>query len=153
MTLKFLYVVCFASAILCLGCQEQKISENSDGKLKSKAAGKTTQTTIIAYYFHRTIRCPSCLAIEANAAKTIENNFKHQLADGTLMWMPVNLEAPEGQEFEKQFEMSANTLVLAKMKDGECVEYKKLEKVWELLNDYNAFSEYVVVEIKQYLKD
>ena len=153
MAFKLLHAVCFAAVTFCLGCQEQKATLNSGGTLNPQIINQTDKTTVIAYYFHRNIRCFSCLAIETNAARTIESNFKQQLADGTLMWMPVNIDQPEGQEFEKQFEMSANTLVLAKMKGGECVEYKKLEKVWELLNDYNAFSEYVTVEIKQYLAD
>ena len=151
MVLRLLQIVCLASAVFYFGCQGQKASVNSDRTLKQQAVNQTDKSTIIAYYFHRTFRCPTCRAIEANAAQAIEKNFAQELADGRLTWMPFNLDDPGGKEFEKQFDVSISTLVVAKMKGDNNIEYKKLEKVWDLLNSPQEFEKYIKTEINTYL--
>jgi hypothetical protein len=146
------------------GCQQQNFSNSAaavnDGFIEKnvRASKETTaddknNPTIIAYYFHRTIRCPGCLEIESNAQRVIENSFADEIADEKLIWMPFNLDEPGGEEFEKKFDISTSTLVIAKMEDGEVTEFKKLEKVWQLAGDERAFTEYVKSEVDGYLND
>jgi hypothetical protein len=157
--------------VILSGCQEQVVS-NPVSKMKGDTAKETIlasqnaiasdaatsfakkekDTIVIAYYFHRTIRCPACLAIEANAGRIIKENFPQQIADGSLIWTPINLDDPGGDEFSKKFDVSVSTLVLSKMKDGNLIEYKKLEKVWQLLGDTEGFSQYITEEIIEYLQ-
>ena len=152
MVLRLLQIVCLVSAVFCFGCQEQKASVNSDRILNRQTVSQTDKTMVIAYYFHRTFRCPTCRAIEAKAAQVIEKNFAQELADGRLTWMPFNLDDPGGKEFEKEFDVSISTLVIAKMKGDNNTEYKKLEKVWDLLGDPEGFSRYVTEEVNEYLQ-
>ena len=152
MILRLLQIVCLVSAVFYFGCQEQKASVNSGGMPNQQTIGQTDKTTVIAYYFHRTFRCPTCRAIEANAAQVIEKNFAQELADERLMWLPFNLDDPGGKELEKEFDVSISTLVIAKMKGDNNTEYKKLEKVWELLGDSDRFSQYIIEETKEYLQ-
>ena len=151
MVLRLLQIVCLVSAVFCFGCQEQKASVNSDRILNRQTVSQTDKTMVIAYYFHRTFRCPTCRAIEAKAAQVIEKNFAQELADERLMWMPLNLDDPGGEELEKEFDVSISTLVIAKM-EGNNIEYKKLEKVWDLLGDSDKFSQYITEEINKYLQ-
>jgi hypothetical protein len=150
MVLRLLQIVCLASAVFYFGCQGQKAFVNSDRTLKQQTVNQTDKSTIIAYYFHRTFRCPTCRAIEANAERVIKKNFAQELADGRLTWMPFNLDEPGGQELEKQFDVSISTLVIAKMKGDNNIEYKKLEKVWDLLNSPQEFEKYIKTEINTY---
>ncbi|MCX5632897.1 MAG: nitrophenyl compound nitroreductase subunit ArsF family protein [Phycisphaerae bacterium] len=151
MVLRLLQIVCLVSAVFYFGCQEQKTPVNSDRILNQQTVNQADKTIVIAYYFHRTFRCPTCRAIEAKAAQVIEKNFAQELADGRLTWMPFNLDDPGGKEFEKEFDISISTLVIAKMKGDNNTEYKKLEKVWELVNDNKGFAEYVTNELNNYL--
>jgi hypothetical protein len=151
MVLRFLQIVYLASAVFYFGCQEQKTSINPGGTPERQTAGQTDKTTIIAYYFHRTFRCPTCRAIEANAERVIKKNFAQELADGRLTWIPFNLDDPGGKELEKQFDVSISTLVIAKMEGNNNIEYKKLEKVWDLLNNPQEFEKYIKTEINKYL--
>lgn len=107
--------------------------------------------TVIAYYFHRTIRCIPCITVEAVTAETIEKAFHEQLADGRLTWMGINLDDSGGQEYEKQFGVSRSALIVAKVDARSEVQYKELTKVWELLSDPDALSKYVENEIDEYL--
>lgn len=152
--------------VFATGCQDSA-SSNSGASVKhaSVAPDKddnqeiasltalNEQTTVTAYYFHRTMRCPTCLAIEANAQRVIEAGSADEIADGKLMWIPFNLDKPGGKELEKEFDVSVSTLVLAKMQDGNHTNYKKLEKVWDFIGDPVKFDEYVQSEVTKFLNE
>ena len=131
--------------LICGGCQQNTAGAHNDPDKN------TSQSTVIAYYFHRTIRCVACITIESVAAETIEDKFREQLADGRLVWMRINLDENGGGEYERQFEVSGSTLVIAELDAGNDMQYKKLTKVWDLLSDPQALSEYVENEINEYL--
>lgn len=146
------------------GCQQQNFSNSAAavndefiGKNiqanKESAVDKNNNSTIIAYYFHRTVRCPGCLEIENIAQRVIESSFVDEIGGEKLIWMPFNLDEPGGKEFEKKFDISTSTLVITRMQDGEVTKFKKLEKVWELVDDESSFAEYVKSEINEYLND
>jgi hypothetical protein len=168
---SILQITCFVLAVMLSGCQERQSSApasgNKDGpvekdvqigtaaatgdKITSSSGSDENNITVVAYYFHPTIRCHTCLAIEADAERAIKNNFPQQITKESLIWMPFNLDDPGGKDFEKQFDISGSTLVIAKMQDGKVIEFKKLEKVWQLVGDNQAFSEYVKNEINEYM--
>jgi len=168
MLIRILQVFLLITVIIFSGCRKQNDSpvvSNTQVPVENANIAKSVDTanitsdneqqkpTVIAYYFHRTFRCPTCLAIEANTAKTIDDNFWQRVAEGNLKWMPLNLDDPGGEKFEKQFDISVSTLVIARMQNDQVVKYKKLEKVWQLVGDDRAFSEYVKNEIDEYLND
>ena len=135
------------------GCHSRQASNmptssNSGGRQNSHS----DRSAVTVYYFHRTARCFSCLTIEANAAKVVKDNFSQSMADGTLIWVPFNLDDPGGEEFSEEFDLTTSTLVLARTTDDNHVRYKKLEEVWRLLGDPEGFSEYVTKEINEFMK-
>jgi len=171
--IKILFLaLCLVSAIIIFGCKKQGNS-NSVSEPKSDADKETIQanhnpidsnaasspamdgndTVVIAYYFHRTIRCAGCLEIETNAQRVVESSFATQIADKKLIWVPFNLDEPGGEEFKKEFDVSASTLVLSKTKDGNHTEYRKLEKAWDFIGDPAKFDTYVQNEVKQFLNE
>ena len=166
---KIITIACFVLAVSISGCQERASSDSAveiehssieatqvNKKKNVVDAAKTQDKNnpiVTAYYFHRTMRCPTCLAIEANAARVIEDYFPQQIADGALTWIPFNLDDPGGDEFEKEFDVSVSTLVLAKTEDGNHTEYKKLEKVWDFIGDPVKFDSYVQKEVKLFLDE
>jgi hypothetical protein len=149
---KIFTITCLTLAVMFSGCQEQN-SSNTAVETENRYNDAKDDPAIIAYYFHRTFRCPTCLAIEADAAGIIEDNFSQQLANGNLMWIPFNLDDSGGDKFEKDFDISVSTLVVARMRDGKVTEFKKLEKIWQLVGDNQAFSKYVKSEIDGYMND
>ncbi len=167
---KLILIACFALALSVCGCLEQTSSRSaaaveSSTLTAATAANKESErinlsahsegnnSTVIAYYFHRTMRCPACLAIEANAQRVIEGGFENQIANEQLMWIPLNLDEPGSEEFEKEFDISVSTLVLAKMQDGNHTKNKKLEKVWNYMGNPVEFEEYVQSEVRRFLNE
>jgi hypothetical protein len=116
------------------------------------AANSGSQATkVIAYYFHRTRRCVSCLTIERYSAEAIQNGFGEQLKKGRLEWRPVNVEEEGNEHFEEDFALYSQSLILVEIKDGKQGRWKNLEKIWELMNDKESFTKYVQDEIREYV--
>lgn len=167
-----LQVVVIAFGLICSGCRQQNTaglsgteqndpavveSRQKDSQASPIHAEKknldedTDEPTVIAYYFHPTIRCIACITVESIAAETIEGAFREQLADGRLVWMRINIDEKHGEDYEKQFDLSGSALVIAKLDGGNNMQYKKLTRVWELLSQPQALSEYIENEINEYL--
>ncbi len=106
----------------------------------------------VAYYFHRTMRCPTCLSIEKQAREAIETGFADELEDGTVTWQAVNIEESGNEHFEKDFELTSSSLVLVEMAADEVGRWKNLERVWELVDDSFGFQEYVWTELAEFLE-
>ncbi|MBN2593098.1 MAG: hypothetical protein JXA81_06300 [Sedimentisphaerales bacterium] len=144
----------FVTLILsCCGCQERQSNiASASSEVSGQQKDNPAASTVMVYYFHRKARCYTCLSIEASAAQVIRNNFRQQMADGTLIWMPFNLDDPGGDELEKKFDIAGSTLIVARTDDNS-VQYKKLEGVWQLLGDDEGFSEYITDEINKFVND
>lgn len=109
------------------------------------------QTKVVAYYFHRTMRCPTCLSIEEQAHEAIKAGYGQELRAGRLEWHAINIEAPGNEHFEQDFELETSSLILAEVVNDEVMRWKNLTSVWELVEDPPAFQEYVWTELADFL--
>ncbi len=112
----------------------------------------TVDDGLIVYYFHGNTRCPTCKAIESQSHDTVQADFASQLTSGDIVWKKLNYERPEGVELQKKFEIQMPVVVLAKMKDGQIEDWKRLDRVWALVSDKSGFADYVRDEIGQMLE-
>lgn len=108
-------------------------------------------TKVVAYYFHRTMRCDACLAIEAYTEEAILQDFSDFLEDGRLEWQPLNIEEPGNEHFEDDFQLTRQSVVLVEIVDGQVTRWINLERVWDLLDDPAAFADYIVEEVWEFL--
>ena len=150
MLLKLTQSIFIVLVLTCCGCQQRQANNVS---ASSDLNGLQAKPTVIVYYFHGTRRCFSCITVETNAAQVIEENFQQQITEGSLKWMPLNMDDTGNKEITEKFSIKTNTLVVAKMADGNYTGYKKLKKVWQLIDDPEGFFEYVTDEINTFLKD
>ncbi len=104
----------------------------------------------IVYYFMTTQRCPSCMKIESYTKEAVEKTFASDLKKGSMIWKMVNVDTPENNHFIKDYQLVSKSVVLVKMKGGEQVSWKNLDKVWPLLNNKAAFQAYVVKEVNSF---
>ena len=107
---------------------------------------------IIAYYLHGNTRCPSCIKIESFADAAVHERFAPELEDGRLEWRVVNYEEPGNEHYWQDFELEVKTVVLQDLACGEPVRFKRLDRVWDLLDDEQAFGDYIEEEVRQYLE-
>ena len=105
----------------------------------------------VAYYFHTTRRCRTCLKIQAQAQEAVQTGFAEELKRGRLAWQPVNLEEPGNEHFAAEYKVTGSSLVIAEVKDGKPVRFAKLDKTWDLVHNKPAFMDYVAAEVTAFL--
>jgi len=116
---------------------------------------KETQSKlrIDVLYFHATIRCESCLLIERQSREIIEQEFSKNLKEGTLKFHSLDFQDEQNSELVETYEIETQTLVVRMTTDNKVIKWKKLEKIWDYLNNYEKFRQYIIREINEYLKE
>ena len=104
-------------------------------------------------YFHATIRCESCLLIERQTRETIEQVYSTNLKDGTLSFSSLDFQDEQNSELAERYEIDSQTLIVQISNGSKVIKWKKLEKIWEYMNNYEKFRKYIVEEINEYLKE
>lgn len=117
---------------------------------RSAAAGKRT---VVAYSFHGTLRCTTCLLVEQGAEKAIRAGFPGELLDGSLAWRSVNVRLPDNRHFATEFEVLSWALVLVEYRGGKPGKWRSLPLAGELVRaDPDAFRNYVTAEVRAFLE-
>jgi hypothetical protein len=137
-----------AACLSCVGC---RAAAPSDSPASAALAGDPptagAKTVVYAYYFHQTFRCLSCQMTEEMAAHALEEHFAPQIQAGLVVWIPVNIDKPEGKALRQQFNAQATDFVLARVVNDVCRESKKLDELAGLTDRPDAFSKYLVGQI------
>ncbi len=151
MTIRCLLIV--AACLSCLGCRTANPASAADDPpvARAQVESAAAHTVVYAYYFHQTFRCFTCQSMEEMAARTIQERFARQIQAGQVVWMPVNIDRPEGKVLRQQFNARATDLVLARMEGNACKESRKLDELSGLAGRPDAFSKYLVDQINAYL--
>jgi hypothetical protein len=109
------------------------------------------QPVAILYYFHRTLRCQTCLTIEAYIDEALRVHYADALEDGRLQWLPTNIEEPENAHFEEDFSLEFNSAILVHLDGQRIISWLNLEKVWDLVERKEAFMAYIRDQIQPIL--
>jgi hypothetical protein len=124
------------------------------------AAADTSETVpkspgdvrFVVYYFHGKFRCPTCLKIEQLSARTVRESFGEHIGRGFLEWKAVDIDEPNNKHFSAEFDLSSPTLAVARFEGGQMRAFKKLDKVWQLVEgDERTFESYVLDEIDRFV--
>jgi hypothetical protein len=110
-----------------------------------------TAAPFVAYYFHGTKRCRTCLKIQAQSEEAIQTGLATELKAGRLAWSSVNIEEPGNEHFATDFKVTGSTLVIAEVKDTKAVRFAKLDKTWDLVHDKPQFMDYVAREVLAFI--
>ncbi len=118
------------------------------------AASKLQKADYVkAYYFHGNFRCSNCYKIEQYSKEAIDKYFAKELASGELVYEVINTDEKDNEHFIKDYKLYTKSLVISKVKGRKEVEYKNLEKVWNYLDNKEAFYNYVKEEVAKFLEE
>jgi len=131
--------------LLLTGCSPQEMSLGPAESVP--AASPPANGTVTVYYFHRTLRCISCLTIEKMARDTLRETYTQELAQGTIRWQPVDYW--QDAALAKQFGVDSPTLVVAITEAGRIASYRRLDDTWALKGSPGAFHDMLVVAVNQ----
>jgi hypothetical protein len=130
---------------------ESAESETDPEEVLGVAPDAKGEDKVIAYYFHWTSRCQTCLEIEEYSSNVIHESFAHDIAEGRLEWHALNMELPEYEHFQQDFELSTPSLVLVHIDDGRIADWKVLSYVWDLVDTPWDLEEFVKDQTREYL--
>ncbi len=149
---RLITVLCLMGVLYFNGCKQRDNAEPNMITASEVSVGEPALSQIIVYYFHPKFRCPTCQMIEMLAEKTVEAKYPNEIAADRVVWLGINIDEPENREFIETFNLQTSTLVIAEMRLDKIVRWKKLENVWNLINNQDEFAKYIVAEIEQYLE-
>jgi len=115
------------------------------------AVEKPAPDRVVVYYFHTTQRCPTCRRIEEWAGLALRSAFADDLADSSLVFMPVNTDEKANQHFLKDYELYTKSLIVSDTKGGVQLGWENLQKVWEYAGSQEKFFAYVQGEVRRHL--
>lgn len=104
----------------------------------------TEKTTV--YYFHNTRRCETCMAIEKETKKVLDESFLEKVENGDIIFKLYNAENAENKNLVKELKVTGTALIVVKGEDkfdltskGFMYALKQPEKLrealWEILVD------------------
>jgi len=119
-------------------------------KSKQKASRKHAETepvSIAAYYFHGYARCSTCRKLEEYSRSAVTEWFPKDTRTGRMTFSAVNVEDPENAHFIQDYRLTNKTLIIQKQRGGKNLEWRNLNRIWELVGNRAAFLSYVQGEI------
>jgi len=136
---------------------KEQVRDNASQENKTSQTDTTGKSEVnekvVVYYFHGNFRCPTCRAIEQYAKEAVENTFKKELDTGKLEFKSVNVEEPQNEHFIQDFQLSTRCVVVEWNVNGKAQDWKRLEKVWDLVHgDKTRYYNYIQENIREYLK-
>ena len=81
---------------------------------KKHTASTTSGNEVEVYYFHMTVRCVTCKAVEAEARKNIETLYAEQIKTGKISFTALNLEEATGKSMGEKLGVNSQTLLIVK---------------------------------------
>lgn len=145
---KILTNCLLAFALISIGFALGKHSVKPE--LQTSSLPKENGCHVAVYYLHSTFRCVTCNTIEKMTRDLLGKDYGKQLADGKIQWIKDDFQ--ENEALAKQFAVVASCVVVAEMKDGAVLDFKRLDEVWTKMKDPEAFDRYISNAIDGYLK-
>ncbi len=113
---------------------------------------KTPEHQVVAIYFHRTERCPTCKRIGAMAEEAVTKGFEKEVKTRTVEFHFVDFQDKKNAKLAKAYGIESPTLVLLNVFEGETVCWTSMPKVWQLVGKPDEFRAYVHDGVVRYLK-
>ena len=114
------------------------------------ATPRAPERRVVATYFHGDVRCATCLKLEAYAKEAVESAFPEAIARGEVEFRAVNVDRPENRHFIEDFQLTNKTVVVTEELDGKVERHVKLDDVWRLVGNHDAYLLYVQDAVRAY---
>ena len=107
---------------------------------------------VIAMYFHRTERCPTCKMMGSYAEEAMKSGFAERLKKGTIEFRTIDFQKKENAEIAKAYKVTGPALIVANIEDNKVAEYKDLKDIWTKVRQKPEFIKYVQDNVKAYIE-
>lgn len=123
----------------------------ADSSAATNADVPVDDEKVVVTYFHGNARCATCMKIQMLSGSVVQREFASLIDDKSLEWRTVNTDKPENEHFVEDYQLTTKSVVLSRVRGGKEVEWKNLDRVWELIRDDAAYEAYVRREVEQFV--
>jgi hypothetical protein len=116
------------------------------------AAADPPANRVVAMYFHRTVRCPTCMKMGSYSEEAVKSGFAYLVRQGTVAFYDVDFQDPRNALIVQGYGVNGPALILAKVSGDRVVGYKNLIGIWEKVGDKAAFQKYVQENVNDLLR-
>ncbi len=117
-----------------------------------KLSEMSAPAKVVAYYFHGNMRCATCRKIEALTTEAIQMGFADDVKNGRVELKVINVEEPANEHYVQDYQLAARSIVVARYEGENQKDWKRLDAVWRLTGDKEAFIRLVQDETTALLK-
>jgi hypothetical protein len=120
--------------------------------LAAEQPAKPPADRVVAMYFHRTQRCPTCLKMGSYSEEAIKQGLAKQLKEGSVEFHFVDFQNKKNAALTKGYKISGPALIVAKVEANKVKEFKDLKDIWTKVQEKPEFLTYVRENVEAYLK-
>ncbi|MDD2324750.1 MAG: nitrophenyl compound nitroreductase subunit ArsF family protein [Alphaproteobacteria bacterium] len=113
---------------------------------------KAAPAKVVAYYFHGNMRCTTCKKIEALTTEAIETGFADDIKAGRVELKVVNVEESGNEHYIQDYQLASRSVVVASYEGEAQKDWKRLDAVWQLTGNKEAFIRLIQDETTALLK-
>ena len=106
---------------------------------------------VVMTYFRNSIRCTSCKKIEALTTETTQKELAKDIASGKLLFRVIDVDEPANHHYIEEYKLTTKAVILSYRLDGKEQRWEDMEKIWDLLDQPDAFRAYLAAPVLQYL--
>ena len=136
---NYILVSLFIFSLILLSCEQNK---GEIPRTEEKA-------NYVAYYFHPTGRCQSCLNLESYTKELIETIYSNK----TFIFKSINIDEEENKHFKKDYDLIFSSVILVRFENGTQNKWKNLDSVWSFTENKEQFFRYIEKEILNFIMD
>ena len=131
--------------------KSQAIREAASSPPPAETLPAVAGNQVVMSYFIAGSRCESCKKIEELTHLTANKDFPAEVANQKLIFRVIDTGVPANAHYEADYKLTSKTVILSHRVDGKETEWAAMDKVWDLLDDPEAYRSYLAGTIRTYL--
>jgi hypothetical protein len=141
---SLIFVFFIVVLIFTAGCTDSspQLSATAPSASQLAISSNSTVGRVEVYHFHGNQQCVSCIAVGDLAEKTVNANFKDELASGRLIFAHVNAEQLENRALAEKYGVTGSSLWIG-VYDGNGFHKEQDTRVWYLINNKDTYTSYL----------
>ncbi len=134
-----------------LGKHQQPVATETQQQTPAvtRQPNQLSQPYLQVYYMHSTFRCSSCNKIEQQTKELLQHKFRNAMERDIIKFSSIDFQ--ENSRLAQKFHIIASCVVVAQKRGDRVIKFRRLDKVWPLLNNKTAFDNYLSQAITEYL--
>lgn len=101
----------FSILVIILGTVFSATAQTSDQNQETEAV---SEKQIEVYYFHYSRRCATCVAVETESEKAVNELYPEKVKSGEIVFLSIDLEEEKNEALAEKLKVSEQSLMIVK---------------------------------------